>query len=201
VSGPLLVTNPDLLPQAELDKVKAYKGGPVLLLGGEIDSGRQNSFEITMENGWGKTVFAGWGGIPEYGCRTFSNDNKPEVNVETLRDPVGAVWTHPLIFSDIEEGFVRRCVEIMTDLTEYPTVSDSRSACNVTSVYTGPDTMKILVENQEYFYVLPWVDIRREIVEIKALTKPPGYPIRVEGSRFKLRVPGRGMDVVEIKFK
>ena len=32
-------------------------------------------------------------------------------------------------------------------------------------------------ENQEYC-VLPWVDIRREIVRLRLCTKLPGYPIR-----------------------
>ena len=50
-------------------------------------------------------------------------------------------------------------------------------------------------------YLRKYLGTGWEIVRAEAITKPEGYPLRVEGGRFKLRVPGRGMDIVDIRFK
>jgi len=68
VTGPLLVTNPELLPAEELKSVLAYKGGPLLLLGGRLETGLSSKFEISMENGWGSVQFTGYGEL-----KTFEN--------------------------------------------------------------------------------------------------------------------------------
>lgn len=201
VTGPLLIINSDLLPMQEQQKALDYKSGPILLLGGQVDMDEKSRFEITMENGWGKTVFQGFGDVHDYESQTFKNDKSPAGNIKTMREPAGGVWTHPLNYADIDNEFVRKCTEIMIDMTAYPTVSDANNACHVIAVYTSPDSMKLFVENEEFYYAMPWIDTGREITGIDAITKPQGYPIRVEGSKFKLRVPGRGMDVIEIQFK
>jgi len=51
-----------------------------------------------------------------------------------------------------------------------------------------------------YFYALPRIECRRQIVSARSVTKYGGFRIPVRGSQMTLRIPNRGMEVVETEF-
>ena len=73
--------------------------------------------------------------------------------------------------------------------------------CNVTEVKTGDNTAVIFVENNEYYYCLPVVETNRNIEKIKIITKPDGYPLKYDKNHFKVRVPGRGVDIAYVEYE
>lgn len=58
-----------------------------------------------------------------------------------------------------------------------------------------------MVDNEEYYYVLPEIHTNRKIKRAIAISKPIGYIVRFKDDVFKIRVPGRGMDIVEVEFE
>jgi hypothetical protein len=47
-------------------------------------------------------------------------------------------------------------------------------------------------------YLCPEVEVGRPLREVRILTPFPAVTIRPEGSRFKVRVPGLGVTIVEV---
>ncbi len=184
VEGPILVINSYLFDSEELMKINNYDKGNVFFIGLQSDK----SYELKMSEKGNKSITL---------ARTTLS-NPPDSKF----DPCGAIWTHPLNFRTVDESFVKECVEQLLEYSkDIPHAITTMASCNVMSVETGPDTVRIFVENDEYYYILPWIETNRKIKRIDIITKPKGYPVRVEGSKFKVRVPGRGMDIVEIEFE
>ncbi len=238
VEGPLLVTNPELLPDKELASVLEYDRGPLLFLGKVKDSGTMRELvgscciRATMTNGWGEVVFAvrenkhgmirdGKLGKAQENTQdnigkvkysdlsgTVSADSGP-INYRTddamsadtgpAFENLGKHWAQPLLFAPACPDFIEKCAEIMTQMSDYPVVVDNDGSCHIEQIFIGPDTMRLLVDNEEYYYKLPVIETGKQIKGIKAITKPEGYPLRPNGSTFRIRVPGRGMDVIEIQ--
>lgn len=159
VTGAILITNPDLLPKDEFEKLKAYNGGEIVFVGAPL----------------------------------IKDDYSEELNPNKPGFPV------PINFVEVDERILQNCVEQINKNTVY--ISDGSESCNVEEIIIGENSSRFLVENEEYYYVLPKIHTGRAIKKVNALTKPRGYVVRVEKDTFKLRVPGRGMDVIEVEFE
>lgn len=123
-------------------------------------------------------------------------------------EKANSLWTHPLCFAPISEDFYRACADRLTDETQAPRVTLRSAsedehhlrACKCVCVYTGANSAKVIVTNDEYFYNIPQIDLRRQIRAIRCLTKYAGYKVRFDGSVFTARVPGRGAEAFEVEF-
>jgi len=176
VKGPILVINPILFDEAELEAVRNYKGGEVLYLG------------LAAEN---RVTFSA---IPE---RT--------VAVEPLHDvvdPHGAIWTDSLTFAEIPADFVEAVAAYINELCGLPTIDGDYGKCHINEVITGKNNSRLFLDNEEYWYATPTVRTRRKIKSLRFVTKPECYPIkRPDEYSFKIRVPGFGMDIIELEYE
>lgn len=175
VSGTILVINPALLEKEELEKVKAYDSGKVLYLG-------------LMENG--KIEFSA---LPDVSIEP--------VPLKDVEDPHGAIWTDSLTFMEIDSAFVDRVAAYINEISELPTITDDYGACHVNEVMTSENTSRLFIDNEEYWYASPVIHTKRPIKSLYYVTKPECYPInRPDDHSFKIRVPGFGMDIVEVTY-
>lgn len=176
VKGPLLVINPALFDEEESEMLRKYKGGNILSLG-----------------------------LNEQGRISFSEFAEESLPVEEIpadvNDPCNAIWTHSLTFPSVDSAFVDRVAEHINRLSDLPVIEGDYGACHVNEVLTSPHTSRLFVDNEEYYYATVTVRTSRKIQSIKFVTKPDCYPIRKKDDyTFHLRIPGFGMDIVEITY-
>ncbi|MBR4961075.1 MAG: hypothetical protein IKY52_09280 [Clostridia bacterium] len=176
VSGPILVINPALFAPEELAAIRAYRGGEILYLGLAED---------------GKIRFSP---IPE-----FCLDAVPLQNVV---DPYGALWTNTLVFQEVDPAFVDAVAAWINKDAGLPVITGDYGACHINEVITGSHTSRLFIDNEEYWYATPTITTKRKIRSLRYVTKPACYPInRPDVCSFSIRVPGFGMDIVEVEYE
>ena len=130
----------------------------------------------------------------------------PEVKIDPVAlkdvvDPHGAIWTDSLSFMEVDPDFVKSVAEYINKLTGLPTVSGDYGACHVNEVITSENTYRLFIDNEEYWYASPVIRTKRPIKSLYYVTKPECYPInRPDEHSFRIRVPGFGMDIVEVTY-
>ncbi|MBQ4050036.1 MAG: hypothetical protein IJD13_00260 [Oscillospiraceae bacterium] len=159
-SGDLVVTNPSLLPENELEVVKRY------------DRGRAFLFE--KESGL-----------------TFDRPNPPCDG-----------WPYPLVTCDPDGEMLADAAEKINEGCNARIADgDGKEECTLCEVRTGEHTSRIIIDNNEYYYVLPRVTTGRRIRSVKVLTKPEGYDAHCTADGFRVRIPGRGVDIIDVSYE
>ncbi len=108
-------------------------------------------------------------------------------------------WPRPLDFGIVPEEYIRVCVDTINKNINARLISEVPE-CNITEVVTGKNSSVIFIENNEYYYTLPVIQTKRDIKSVKIITKPEGYPLKYDSNSFKVRVPGRGIDIAYIEY-
>lgn len=176
VHGPILVINPALLDAQEQADIDAYSGGEVLYLG-------------LMADG---TI----------GYSPFKDCALPYQPLQNVIDPNGAIWTDALTFAPIDGEFVDRVTEHLNKLADLPRITDDYGSCHINEVKVSANTSRLFLDNEEYWYATPTIHTSRKIKSLFYVTKPEAYPIhRPDDHSFKIRVPGFGMDIIEIVYE
>ena len=121
-------------------------------------------------------------------------------NCENTLTPDAPGWPRPLKFGDVCDDYIDGCVEKVNENINAHIVYENEE-CNIVEVVTGKDEAVIFVENNEYYYTLPVIETKRKIKEIKIITKPDGYPLKHTENTFKVRVPGRGVDIAYVTYE
>ena len=198
LNGPLLVINPDLLPDDELDSVKQYKNGEVFYLGENI-----TNLSVIAE----KNHFGGM----EFGCASSQTDAEYVEYVDNPRkydfDPkyslekCNMLWTHPLDYKPVSEEFYKKCADYVNKKCNFPEIIQYRESCQIIVNKTDDKHYRVVLSNDEYYYTHPLVDMKAEIESVKCLTRYEGYPLSPVGTTFQCRVAGRGADVFDVVLK
>lgn len=176
VRGSILVINPALFPAEELEAIRAYRGGEILYLGLSEDD---------------KIRFSP---LPD-----LCLDVNPLQNVV---DPYGAIWTNTLTFQQVDASFVDAVAAWINNEACLPVITGDYGACHVYEVITGTNTSRLFIDNEEYWYATPTVTANRRIRSLRYVTKPDCYPVhRPDACSFSIRVPGFGMDIVEVEYE
>ena len=127
------------------------------------------------------------------------------ITVEPLRDvvdPYGAIWTNTLTFLDIDKAFVDEVAAYIIRMSDLPVISGDYGACHINEVKTSANTSRLFLDNEEYWYATPTVRLPRKIRSLHYVTKPECYPVkRPDEYSFGIRVPGFGMDIIEIEYE
>jgi hypothetical protein len=200
ISGPLLVPNPGLMSESELAKVYAYQNGPVVYIGILPETISVTGALISSESAWQRVSMLVVQNS-SIGNKTFYDTTQRPTHMEALPELQYGLWTHPLRYHPVAEGFVSCCAEALSRLCAYPLVEGDHDATNILQVEIDEYTDRFLIDNDEYFYILPTLHVNRDIEKVVFLTKPIGYPAQVTDRSVRFRVPGRGMDVLEITYR
>ncbi len=122
-----------------------------------------------------------------------------DADMEDAINPVTYGWPRPLSFCEASAEYVNEIADEINESVNAVLISGV-DECSVHEVFTGKNTSRIVVENNEYYYVLPVIETKRKIKTIKIITKPDGYPLYHTETQFRVRVAGRGMDIAEIEY-
>lgn len=125
------------------------------------------------------------------------------------QEPVGSVcnpaqdgWPYPLTLCEPDEAALgKAAAQINGSCNARILPGDGEEACTITEVRTGARTSRIFVDNSEFYYAVPTIRTNRRIADIRVITKPEGYRTGCTGQTFRVRVPGRGMDIIEITYE
>ena len=121
-------------------------------------------------------------------------------STENVLTPNAPGWPRPLDFGEVPEEYINETVSKINENINAKIIFENEE-CNVTEVKTGNNTLVIFVENNEYYYCLPIIETKRNIKSIKIITKPDGYPLKYDKNHFKVRVPGRGVDIAYVEYE
>lgn len=193
--GCLLVPRPELLAAAELAQVMAYRGGPVMTIG------RQEAVLPEAD-----LTFAEGPGPDQLVCRVYNagaNLPTPEVTPVLPTDlpeemPNPPNYLHDLYFRPVSAEFLQAAADLLIALTPVPKVVGEAPDLRVLAFAPTPGTIRLLVGNEAHIYVLGRVDVGREVKAVRIASHFPGKPIYPDGQYVDVRVPPRGMIVLDL---
>jgi len=195
LNGQLLVINPDLLPENELNAIKNYTKGEVFYIGENIIS----SPAIVENNHFGGMKFgcASSGADTEYLNNSAKYDFDPKKSLEKCN----MLWTHPLDYKPVSSEFYKKCADLINQKCNFPEIIKYKENCQIIVNKTDDKHYRVILSNDEYYYTHPMVDMKSEIESVKCLTRYEGYPLSPVGTTFQCRVAGRGADVFDVVLK
>lgn len=199
VHGPILVINHHCFPEEELRKITAYKNGPIVMIGKKkkIFSDPDFQFEdIHSPNSLFMAV-RGFKNIKKESSVEIVNESKEEIPDNIAEVEETRYYCYDLYSRKISENFLTRCAEIISQLSANVKVLNNVPVKILTMTH-GKDVIRIFIRNDEYGYVHPEIDLEKKIRSIKTITKFPYKPVEFNGSRFIVRVPGKGVVVLDI---
>jgi len=119
---------------------------------------------------------------------------------KNILTPVAPGWPRPLEFCKVPCEYICQKVNEINQNINAEIIFENEE-CTITEVITGEKTSVLFVENNEYYYSMPVIETKRSIKKIKIITKPDGYPLKWNKNNFKVRVPGRGIDIAYIEYE
>jgi hypothetical protein len=199
--GNLLVPNPALIEREELEALLSYRKGNLAFIGLVPDGLASGGKRVVSQSPWQTVSFVAVRANIRGGIETFQNDTPRPANVEALEEPGCGAWPHPMNYHPVAQGFLDRCAEILTEACGYPRIEGNAAARNIIQINIDENTDRFLIDNDEYYYQLPSLQLKGEIESVTYITKPSKYPARLKRQSIGIRVPGRGMDIFEIHYK
>ncbi|MDR2505223.1 MAG: hypothetical protein LBD16_03865 [Oscillospiraceae bacterium] len=207
VKGPILVTNPALMPASEREAVFNYKNGAVIYLGEADDYDlRGGDFFARAVNGWGEAKLSARNTVATRGTiesRVYESDDKPDVPPIEIIDENDASWEFALKFMPVDLRIAQMASDLVKKESNHPLVFMHDGEARVWEVMTSEKTSRIFVENDGFAYALPFTKIvGRTLKSVNYVTKMRGYHRGFFGDNgFGLRVSPRGCEIVEVEYE
>ncbi len=185
--GPLLVLNPHLLDGGELAQVREYAGGPVVFIGPELPAGLAAA---CSRGGFHAAVLHGtWPELPE----TADDD---ACTTAGMPDP--PTFLHELAYQPVPVAFLQTCAEAVNQLGGAPRAVSEQATTRVWAIRLSDGRRRVYVANDRDIYRSPVVDLGTPIERIEVVTAFPCMPIWPNGTQFQVKVPGKGMVVLDV---
>ena len=168
-----------MLPEDERRRVLAYDGGRVVTIGRD-EPGR---LSCTVYDG-GEQVRA---------ISTSLQEQLPDDMPEPPNYLYG-IYSQP-----VDEAFYQAVTELLIELSGAPTVINDVADARILAYETASGWLRVLIGNEAHYYIIPQVDVHREILGISTASHFPGKPVVSDGSTLVTRVPPRGMVVLDVQ--
>ena len=199
LQSPLLVPYCHLLPEDEFNKVLNYRNGPVILLGDlqgkqlpeNILSVKCDSITCSILNSSLKEQITN---IP-YVSEDFIAKTIPESFKEDIcwREIPGIFWDKAA--SLIDKAVIAYNLQ-KNGITCYCHSDDNKTT--LMSLVISDTVIHIAAQNRRLLYVKTEITVTRKIEKIKILGNYPSTEIIPDNNKFKVRIPPRGIVVVEV---
>lgn len=196
VSGAIVVLNYHLLPPEEQARVLAYAGGPIILITRAADDLPQPDVRIDDPSGplsLSCVVYGAAVEVPE--VPSWEPPALPE-DLLDMEEPRG-YWDH-FEFRPVSPGFLRACAKLIVAASGAPRVVEGAGDVLVMGTVEEDGRLRLALKNKTDFYARPQVDVGREIARVDILTEYPSLLVRPQGSRFSVRIPAKGVTVVDV---
>ena len=136
----------------------------------------------------------------------YNMDNAPSLDSLAAFDSTkraekifhGEIWTEPLAYKRCDPSFFSELTRIMNEALE---LDASLTPCVKIASYRHGGEKYIILSNDAHTYTLATVDTREEIASATALMKDTGYRVRISGTRFTVRIPPRGVEIVKLGYR
>jgi hypothetical protein len=210
IRGPILILNPNLFPQNELRQVLSYGNGPIILVGGKtvLPEVPEYQFEDVYPP---DSLFC----AVYHSKKTFdvkiARDSEEIIPEDFSAIPESASWTKSSYFRRVSSSFIGACYSVISQCVDDPVVL---SATDVSARGTGIElktgsvqvmalkysekNLRLLISNKCYYYVTPTIGMKDKIDEIIIRTAYPPKPIGFREKEFRVRVPPKGMVILDI---
>ena len=195
--GALLVPNAHLLPPDELAAVMDYRGGPVMLIGRKTGALPKAEMEFSDVH----PPYEFWCGV--YGAKPVASaeiskdaTEPPQDDVMSRADPRG-YWDH-LPYRKVSPGFIKTCAQTLLSISTTITADSANGAVALMPVESADGRIRLAIKNRTASYARPQIDIGRPVRSVEVRGSFPSVAIRPDGSKFSLRVPGRGITIVDV---
>lgn len=196
IEGPILVLNSHLLPTDELGDIVKYKQGPIIMIGGKTPS--VINYNMQFRDGFGPDSFS----CTVIGKTTLLPNSTPNHTVDKLPVdiPEPNSWTENLYFRKVSKEFLSNCSQVITDVSDVPKVVKAQEHVRLMTFELPGNVKQILIGSDSFYYETPSVDIGRPIKKIDIKTPFPGVPVVFDKSKFTVRIPGKGMVILDVHY-
>ena len=195
--GALLVPNAHLLPDDELACVMAYEGGPVMLVGKKIDGLPQAAMELSdvypPNERWCAVYNAT---APAVTIEDDGDEHSPD-DLADFPEPKG-FWDH-LAYRKVSSDFVAACAQTLQHIAMPISVTVQDDEVDIMPVELADGTVRIAIKNRIPAYTRPEFDMKVPVASVEVRSGFPSVAISPKGTTFDVRVPGRGITVVDVK--
>lgn len=178
-NGTLLVLNADLFPDEELTKVLSYTHGAVMMIGSD---GEGNACcRVRREK-----------------AETIETlDSTVAIsNIEEVVEPITFLDSLPM--QEISPEFIASCAAHINSISGAPTVSSGESCIQLQALCLSESRLRLIIRNSRLSYCRPQIDVHQPIESIEIQTAFPCVNIEPQDSQFSIKVPGRGVVVVDV---
>ncbi len=197
-SGGLILLYPEYYDEKTRAELFARKSAPLFVITNVPPENGEYDYIAVHEGKAFKTWFAGYHLRTARPAQTFrTKEGQREYKCERQ----GGIWTKKLNFTAYNGRFFTAAARILEDEAELPIVTEERDLSLAYTVRTADGKYRVYADNRAYYYALPVVDCRKEIVKVRSLTKYAGFTVPKRGTKMRLRIPSRGMEVTEIEFR
>ncbi len=187
VDGAILVLNAHLFPQAEIEKIRAYRNGPVVMIG-RRGHARPAADQLCCR------VY----GAPHVSAPEAEGRDSEDVlgDVMAITDPA-IFWNH-LVCREVSNRFLNGCVDAILQAAGCFSVVEEGDAVAIMAVEQRENVLRLAVKNKTPQYARPQIDVHAPIERVEVLTRFPSMLVKPEGSTFRVRVPGNGIVVLDV---
>ena len=207
-SGALLVTNPDLLASHELTQI--IESDRVIFAICPVANLPKDFYVMVREkNSFGDMVLAVKGVLPD---EEIVVENPAEYCFDSKKDreALNGIWTHSLSHRPYSNEFWIACADVIANLSGAPVMKKEvitefgirRRVCKYICVQSQDvNKCRVILFNDDYWYNLPKIDLKRKIRKAICLTKYPEYQVSVTDTVLSTRVACRGAEIIDVEFE
>ncbi|BBH19729.1 hypothetical protein Back11_10740 [Paenibacillus baekrokdamisoli] len=184
--GAILVPHSHLLSEDERRAVSAYSNGPVIMIGPELSDIQEDQLSCAVYGEKGRLD------------QSFTADQEllTADELKDINDP--KYWVHELYFQRISDDFLQKCANVIGEHTGSPQILQGAAVIEVTALQLSDNYIRLFIGNDHVNYSEARIEMGKRIVTIAIRTDFPGTPVIPEGKCFNVRVPGRGIVVLDV---
>ena len=198
--GGLILLYPEYFSEKERKDLFARKDVPLFVITTVAPDNKECNCVAQHTSGGLTTWFAGYNLKTAQGSEVFTVKESCELK-EFKGEREGGIWTKKLNFAKYNGRFFAFAVKKVMEEAGLPVVTEERDLSVVYTVQTADKKYRLYADNRAYYYALPVVDCKHKISKVRSLTKYAGFRVPQKGTKLRLRIPCRGIEVVEFETK
>ncbi|MHB1459359.1 MAG: hypothetical protein ACYC0V_20810, partial [Armatimonadota bacterium] len=192
MEGCILVINHHLYSPETLQKILSYKNGPVIMIGDKLRTSPDDACAPSHLSCW----IHGANGESRPDVHDDGDDGR-KFSVAEAAKPWA--FLDDLSFCGVSEHFIENCTKTIQDTIDDVKILRNEDSIQVFAVELSDGTLRLMAKNDRHHYVRPQIDVGRTIDSIHVLNRFPLGDIAHNGSVFEVKVPGKGIVILDVK--
>ena len=196
VEGPIVVLNHHLFPDDEIKRIMDFKNGVKVLIGKGDSSGVSPDFEFSDVYPPDQLSLRIYDSLQKFTVK-IEDDVVEDISKDftEVEDPL--YYCQDIYSRKISESFLRESAKVISQLAGNVKITNSSEA-TILTMEKGKGEFRLFIGNNKYTYSHPEIDMGSDIANIETVTEFPYKTIIPDGSKFIVRVPGKGIVVLDV---